>query len=245
MPREVLIDGTRSKDCSIAQRMSWAAKRTTERVEDRAWSLLGLLGIKSIQPSYGAGEQAFMILQKEIIAASNDFSIFAWELDAETASSGPFARNPDAFVNCADVKRAICSDKFSLDQLGLEINLPAIPYSMDIYSCALQAHIGTSQCTILLRRESETGYYFRVKSQGGASRGRTSSLRDYKQRSFCMPLDAPKTISTRSYGFFLRTIEPPGMDTARKQILSRDPKTDKNIFRDRVMLLEALEAPRA
>ena len=47
---------------SIAQRMSWAAKRTTTRVEDKAYCLLGLLEIK-MPLLYGEGRLAFVRLQ--------------------------------------------------------------------------------------------------------------------------------------------------------------------------------------
>ncbi|KAK3671709.1 hypothetical protein LTR78_008442 [Recurvomyces mirabilis] len=51
---------------SIAQRMSWAASRTTTRVEDREYSLLGLLGI-SMPILYGERHNAFIRLQEDII----------------------------------------------------------------------------------------------------------------------------------------------------------------------------------
>lgn len=63
--------------CSIATKLSWAAKRQTTRVEDRAYSLLGLLGI-NMPLIYGEGEKAFTRLQHELIRSSNDESIFAW-----------------------------------------------------------------------------------------------------------------------------------------------------------------------
>ncbi|KAG7284567.1 hypothetical protein NEMBOFW57_010945 [Staphylotrichum longicolle] len=63
--------------CSIATKLSWAAKRQTTRVEDRAYSLLGLLGI-NMPLIYGEGERAFIRLQHELIRSSNDESIFAW-----------------------------------------------------------------------------------------------------------------------------------------------------------------------
>ncbi|KAH8893429.1 HET-domain-containing protein [Thozetella sp. PMI_491] len=64
-------------DVSIAQRMSWAAKRQTTKVEDWAYSLLGLCDV-TMPLLYGEGEKAFQRLQEEIIKQSNDQSIFAW-----------------------------------------------------------------------------------------------------------------------------------------------------------------------
>lgn len=65
---------------SVAQRMSWAAGRKTTRVEDRAYSLLGLFDI-SMPMLYGEGTKAFRCLQEEIIKRSNDLPILGWRPD--------------------------------------------------------------------------------------------------------------------------------------------------------------------
>ncbi len=62
---------------SVAQRMSWAARRATTRTEDLAYSLMGLFGV-NMPILYGEGESAFLRLQEEIIKRSDDHSIFAW-----------------------------------------------------------------------------------------------------------------------------------------------------------------------
>ena len=62
---------------SVARRMSWAAGRKTTRVEDRAYSLMGLFGIH-MPTIYGEGANAFTRLQLEIIKQCPDQSIFAW-----------------------------------------------------------------------------------------------------------------------------------------------------------------------
>ncbi|KAI0744065.1 heterokaryon incompatibility protein-domain-containing protein [Daedaleopsis nitida] len=64
-------------DVSIARRMSWASRRHTTRVEDRAYSLMGLFGVH-MPTIYGEGTHAFVRLQQEIIKQSSDQSIFAW-----------------------------------------------------------------------------------------------------------------------------------------------------------------------
>jgi hypothetical protein len=55
--------------------MSWAATRTTTRLEDRAYSLLGLFDF-NMPMIHGEREQAFIRLQEHIIAKSADESIF-------------------------------------------------------------------------------------------------------------------------------------------------------------------------
>ncbi|KIM52910.1 hypothetical protein SCLCIDRAFT_140089, partial [Scleroderma citrinum Foug A] len=77
VPEHVLMHGLFGNRPCVAQIISWAAKRTTTRVEDRAYSLMGLLDV-NMSMLYGEGKKAFHRLQLEIIRASNDQSIFAW-----------------------------------------------------------------------------------------------------------------------------------------------------------------------
>ncbi|KAM5545404.1 hypothetical protein V8D89_001017, partial [Ganoderma adspersum] len=62
---------------SVAQRLSWAANRKTTRVEDRAYSLLGLFNI-NMPTLYGEGDRAFRRLQVQIMQRIPDQSLFAW-----------------------------------------------------------------------------------------------------------------------------------------------------------------------
>ncbi|KAI6103976.1 heterokaryon incompatibility protein-domain-containing protein, partial [Pisolithus croceorrhizus] len=77
IPPDVLLDSAALRNICVAQIMSWAADRKTSRVEDRAYSLLGLFGV-SMPMLYGEGKRAFQRIQLEIMRASNDHSIFAW-----------------------------------------------------------------------------------------------------------------------------------------------------------------------
>ena len=67
------IDG-----CCIAEKMSWAAYRTTSRIEDTAYCLMGLFGI-NMPLLYGEGVKSFIRLQHELIRSSDDDSLFAWQ----------------------------------------------------------------------------------------------------------------------------------------------------------------------
>ncbi|MCJ1309074.1 hypothetical protein MMC25_002729 [Agyrium rufum] len=62
IPIEVLQHIKRPQDYSIAQRMSWAAKRSTTRFEDRAYCLFGLFDV-NMPMIYGEREGAFTRLQ--------------------------------------------------------------------------------------------------------------------------------------------------------------------------------------
>ncbi|TBU26281.1 HET-domain-containing protein [Dichomitus squalens] len=78
VPREALLHLESLDDFSVAQRLSWAAARETTRVEDRAYSLLGIFDI-NIPTLYGEGERAFRRLQEEIVRRVPDQSLFAWK----------------------------------------------------------------------------------------------------------------------------------------------------------------------
>lgn len=72
---------------SVACRLSWGASRDTTRIEDHAYSLMGIFGVH-MTPIYGEGTNAFLRLQEEIIRSIPDQSIFAWGLTCKSNPSG-------------------------------------------------------------------------------------------------------------------------------------------------------------
>ncbi|KAM5533210.1 hypothetical protein V8D89_013166 [Ganoderma adspersum] len=76
--REALLREKPLNKFSVAQRFSWAAQRQTTRIEDRAYSLLGIFGI-NMPTLYGEGEGALRRLQEEIMRRIPDQSLFAWQ----------------------------------------------------------------------------------------------------------------------------------------------------------------------
>jgi Heterokaryon incompatibility protein (HET) len=68
---------------SVAQRMSWASTRKATRIEDVAYSLLGIFRV-NIPLQYGEGSGAFLRLQQEIMKSTNDQSLFAWSFSNKT-----------------------------------------------------------------------------------------------------------------------------------------------------------------
>ncbi|PMD18551.1 HET-domain-containing protein [Hyaloscypha hepaticicola] len=77
IPARILLRNSSLRDHCVAEIMSWAADRQTTRIEDRAYSLLGLFGV-SMPLIYGEGANAFLRLQLEIMKATTDHSLFAW-----------------------------------------------------------------------------------------------------------------------------------------------------------------------
>ncbi|KAI6030308.1 hypothetical protein EDC04DRAFT_2711335 [Pisolithus marmoratus] len=111
IPANVFRYGLASERRSIAQIMSWAADRQTTRVEDRAYSLMGLFGV-SMPMLYGEGTRAFQRLQLEIMRTSSDQSIFAWDPYRRMPRSGNvLADDPSYFLDCNDIQR-VESDQF-------------------------------------------------------------------------------------------------------------------------------------
>ncbi|KAJ2901017.1 hypothetical protein MKZ38_002143 [Zalerion maritima] len=104
IPTKVLLGQSDLRACSIAQRMSWAAQRRTTRVEDRAYSLLGIFDV-NMPLIYGEGMKSFRRLQEEIIKRSNEMTIFAWAPPADISKGelGVFAPSPEAFGDCGTV----------------------------------------------------------------------------------------------------------------------------------------------
>ncbi|KAJ5708403.1 heterokaryon incompatibility protein-domain-containing protein [Penicillium malachiteum] len=64
---------------SVAERMSWAAKRETTRLEDKAYCLLGLFDVH-MPLLYGEGDRAFLRLQEEILRSNDDVTIHLWSM---------------------------------------------------------------------------------------------------------------------------------------------------------------------
>ncbi|RDX52439.1 hypothetical protein OH76DRAFT_1454296 [Lentinus brumalis] len=93
---------------SVARRMWWAHQRTTTRVEDEAYSLMGIFGIH-MSPIYGEGGNAFIRLQQEILRTTPGQSIFVW---------GPKLRQVDNITEDEHLRE----DK-SLRNFNLELGL--------------------------------------------------------------------------------------------------------------------------
>lgn len=117
--------------------MFWASQRTTTRIEDVAYCLLG--GFAVNMPSlYGEGEQAFVRLQEEIMETSDDQSIFAWEDHCSdddfalfeshsTLLRGPLARSPAEFSNARDIvpyRQQQASQPYAITNYGLRMHVP-------------------------------------------------------------------------------------------------------------------------
>jgi hypothetical protein len=123
----MLLGADQVDSFSIAQRMSWASKRKTTRVEDQTYSLMGIFGV-NMPMIYGEGERAFIRLQEEIIRNVDDHSILAWSHVDYRYETGLLAISPAAFANSAD----IVVDKFSTSMNIIRLTSKGICVEVDL-----------------------------------------------------------------------------------------------------------------
>lgn len=195
IPQDVLY-GESPLNYSIAQRMSWAARRKTTRIEDQAYSLMGLFNV-NMPMLYGEGEKAFTRLQEEIIKYSADQSIFAWpgiiseydksELYDVTLGrlEGLFATSPAAFQQCGNIaSRHDDNDQrsFSVTNVGLSLELLLRPVSLEIYEANLNCSIGSQSMSIFLRQTDQDGQYVRCTLHGSLNGTWTFSKENREER---------------------------------------------------------------
>ena len=110
---------------SVAKRMSWASHRQTSRIEDQAYSLLGIFDV-NMPMLYGEGSKAFTRLQEEIIKTSTDHSIFAWETIRKEHSGALLAESPANFAHADQIVQIGKPGSFEMTNRGLRIELTAI-----------------------------------------------------------------------------------------------------------------------
>ena len=133
IPLEALCDNSAlQRRYSVAQRMAWASRRETTRIEDLAYCLLGLFDI-NMPLLYGEGRKAFARLQREILRQQQDESIFAtaWTMSSHLDNS-VFARSLSEFERAMDVveTRSDTGPLFSSVGDGLQLRVPAHPQKL-------------------------------------------------------------------------------------------------------------------
>ncbi|KAL4070123.1 hypothetical protein V8B97DRAFT_2110139 [Scleroderma yunnanense] len=113
VPEQILTNGLSPYRPCVAKIMSWAANRKTTRVEDRAYSLLGLLDV-NMPMLYGEGKKAFHRLQLEIIRVSDDQSIFAWGAGCcgDGGRTGSILADDPSFFRDCDEMELMDRDEF-------------------------------------------------------------------------------------------------------------------------------------
>jgi Heterokaryon incompatibility protein (HET) len=181
---DTLLSADRLRKKSIAQRMSWASRRQTTRLEDAAYCLLGIFGV-NLPLLYGEGENSFIRLQEEIMRNSVDQSLFAWSIaqdpDDDGAGCGIFApspRNYQASSSMVTIQRKSDTAPYVMTNKGLQIQLPLVEvpgYVIGLLDCQTEHEIAT--CTgILLKRTHTSDVFVRVQSKNIGQSGENGDL---------------------------------------------------------------------
>ena len=142
--RKVLTREVRLSSCSVSVRMCWASRRTTTRVEDEAYCLMGLFGV-SMPTIYGEGRRAFLRLQYDIMRHSSDISLFSWFTQtlpgSGKLSSQRIAFFPGTTVTDVDATKYLLAPSpqhfvhashYTPDQ-GTEAQQPYPPYVVSVF----------------------------------------------------------------------------------------------------------------
>ncbi len=109
----------------VAQKMSWASRRSTTRIEDEAYCLLGIFNL-NMPLLYGEEEKAFRRLQEEIIRSTVDLSILAWTLPI---SQDGWPTNYDTY-NSSSARKDKPVDRSEWQLCGILAKSPA-----DFWAC--------------------------------------------------------------------------------------------------------------
>ena len=125
--------GTRN----VHEKMMWAANRTTTRVEDIAYCLIGVFDV-SLTIAYGEGQRAFYRLMEAIINRCGEWEIMAWA-GSPSADSAAIPESPRCYRALSEARattdRSVSGDSeltqrawrgdrhFVMTKRGLQLNL--------------------------------------------------------------------------------------------------------------------------
>ena len=115
----------------VDERMAWAARRKTTRVEDMAYSLMGIFDV-SLQTAYGEGRDRAFSRLIEAIMQGGDPSILNWTGEPLFhSSSRAFPRSPENFL---DRKLQLPQDlgqlEMTMTSRGLRVPLVVLPLTV-------------------------------------------------------------------------------------------------------------------
>jgi hypothetical protein len=218
------------RKCSVAEKMSWAARRKCTRIEDESYCLLGLFEV-NMPLLYGEGQSAFLRLQEEIIKVSGDQSIFAFDFSKQTidlsarecqqSNASPFAHGPSAFLNSKGLVPTAqweVTEPFQMTNIGLQIPLRIVTLKdgrlVALLGCGFRGD--ESYCVAMfLERTSSSNHFLR--------RGRSSDLGNEVFHTILLPLEL-------AYGTTVQTVY---LDRGRNHTIRKEflgPKNDDKIL---------------
>jgi hypothetical protein len=173
-----ILSGGELAHSSIAQRMSWASRRETTRLEDLAYSLLGIFGIQ-MPLLYGEGERAFVRLQEEIMKVSDDYSLFAWR--SQESSNELLATSPRAFINSGNIVQLRAFNRYRNLNGPLTTSNKGIHLTVPFKDLGDQTGLVILNCTEKDKDEDSTCFAIRVRD--------ISLTKEYFERDQCDKLE--------------------------------------------------------
>lgn len=122
IPEELVCCG-RSHALSAATILQYASTRETTRPEDRAYSLMGLLGIR-MSPDYGEGEiSALTRLLETVVNVTGDISVFGWSgiySGSERPGRSMFPNSFEAYKNAPHGPPVYAPDVVTVSHSGVK-----------------------------------------------------------------------------------------------------------------------------
>ncbi|KAG1840817.1 heterokaryon incompatibility protein-domain-containing protein [Suillus subalutaceus] len=121
---------------NVHEKMMWASTRTTTRIEDEAYSLIGIFDV-SMMVAYGEGKRAFYRLMEAIIRKCEEWQIFAWA-GTSSSDSAAFPDSPRGYcpLNSVDSNDALLpstvwrgDQNIAMTKRGLEIKVLLVDLS--------------------------------------------------------------------------------------------------------------------
>ena len=169
--RKVLQHKMTPSEVPVAQRMRWVAGRDTELLEDQAYCLIGIFGVR-LTPIYGEGEDAFFRLQEAILKSDPDQTIFAWgertpvgsdsiegldnSFDPTRTETYVLAQHPANFSGLRHMQRIR-----PLSRLELAARLPGVPVGYPQYTYT-SSGLRTSFPLIRYKKSEQVTYWLAI-----------------------------------------------------------------------------------
>ncbi|KAG1764434.1 hypothetical protein EDD22DRAFT_968937 [Suillus occidentalis] len=159
----------------VREKMIWASKRRTTRMEDIAYSLIGILDI-SLSVAYGEGERAFRRLMEAIMQACREWQILAWA-GPHSPFQANIPRSPLAYCAFDDASASILSPNcyimdrpsklgdpfFTMTKRGLELEV--ILVEMMLQQPAPRQPGGTRKKTQAIHLISDSASFYDVTAR--------------------------------------------------------------------------------
>ncbi|KAM5341375.1 hypothetical protein ACJ41O_014406 [Fusarium nematophilum] len=170
-PKKMLQTGNLSR-ASVADKMSWAAGRQTEKPEDIAYCLVGIFDI-SMSVLYSERDKAFIRLQEELSKEYDDHTIFAWDsssIPSSVSTIGALAPHPDFFSNSLNLEPLLNTGD-SVSSIGrIRLGLPVMEQPgqpgqpLGVLSCFAGGDFASAVGIPLARQSPGPQHYSRTRS---------------------------------------------------------------------------------